>query len=160
MKSESIGAQPGMLWRFMDITNHAYQTVFVADIDERWDWINPLRNTSKICTLKPTDGLISKHPYSPAYNFTTIIGSHVMANPRKFNYDIVDVMKGFINLCKQREESDHPCCFYDHDPITVWNHPIGDHKYGWGRLITHYGFDEFFMKHVMYYNAYPDFEFI
>jgi hypothetical protein len=160
MKSESIGAQPGTLWRFMDMTNHSYHTVFSVDIDENWDWVKPLEgHTSKICTLKPADGLIT-NPYSPAYNFATILAGHYMAKPRKFNYNIVDVMKGFINLCKLREETDHPCCFYDHDPITLWNHPVGDHIYGWGRLTTVYGFDEFFMKHVIYYNAYPDIEFI
>ena len=161
MKSDSVGAQPGMLWRFMDITNHSYQTVFIADIDEGWGWIESLEKSKcKIGTLKPTEVIISKTPYCPAYNFTTIIGSHIMAKPRKFNYNIVDVMKGFINLCKEREDSDYSCCFYDHDPITLWNHPVGDHKYGWGRLTTVYGFDELFMKHVIYYNAYPDIEFI
>jgi hypothetical protein len=161
MKSESIGAQPGMLWRFMDLTNQSYKTVFVADIDESWDWIDSFEgSTAKVATLKPTEVLVSKTPYIPSYNFTTIIGSHVMTKPLKFNYNIVDVLKGFISLCKRREKSRNPCCFYDQDPITLWNHPVGDHRYGWGRLTTVYGFDELFMKHVLYYDAYPDIEFI
>jgi hypothetical protein len=65
-------------------------------------------------------------------------------------------MKGFISLCKEREKSKNPYCFDDNDPITYWNHPIGRHSFGWGRTITKYGFDEFFLKHVIYHNAYPN----
>ena len=161
MKSSSIGAQPGMLWRMMDITNHKYTKVFIADIDETWDWVKDFYPYSnKVCTLKPCDSVICDSPYTPAYNFATIIGSHIMVTPDRFTYDIRDVIKGFISLCKQREKSNRPWCFDDTDPITVWNHPIGSHIYGWGRNVTGYGFDELFLKHVLYHDAYPDFKFI
>jgi hypothetical protein len=163
MKSESIGGQPGMLWRFIDITNKSYQSVFIADIDENWNWIKKLDEKNynyKLCTLKPIDTLICNNPYTPAYNFATIIGSHIMVKPHKFNYNILHVIKGFINICKNRENSNRPCCFDDSDPITLWNQPIGNHKFGWGRIITKYGFDEFFLKHVIYYDVYPDIKFM
>jgi len=161
MKSSSIGAQPGMLWRLMDLTNPKYTKVFIADIDETWDWIkNFYPYSHKVCTQKPCDSVICKTPYIPAYNFATIIGSHIMSAPSKFDYSMVDVMKGFISLCKQRETSNRPWCFDDTDPITVWNHPVGNHIYGWGRIVTSYGFDELFLKHVLYHDAYPDFKFI
>jgi hypothetical protein len=161
MKSSSIGAQPGMLWRLMDLTNPKYTKVFVADIDEPWGWIHRFYpHSHKVCTVKPCDNVICKKPYTPAYNFATIIGSHIMTNPSKFNYRMVDAIKGFISLCKQRETSLLPWCFDDTDPITVWNHPVGNHKYGWGRDITVYGFDELFLKHVLYHDAYPDFKFL
>lgn len=164
MKSESIGAQPGMLWRFMNITNKLYNSVFVVDIDENWGWVKKWQNEYshyKLCTLRPIeDVIISKVPYTPSYNFSIIIGSHVMVNPNKFNFKIVDVMKGFISLCKKREKTDKPNCFQDDDPITFWNQPVHDHKFGWGRIITKYGFDEFFLKHVIYYDAYPDIKFV
>jgi hypothetical protein len=163
MKSNSIGAQPGTLWRFMDITNKSYKKVFICDIDDNWDWIKIWNNKNynyKLCTLKPKDKIISNNPYTPAYNFATIIGSHIMVNPNKFNYNIVDVIKGFITLCKNRENSKNPYCFNDNDKITFWNQPVFDHKLGWGRIITKYGFDEFFLKHVIYYDAYPDLKFI
>ena len=163
MKSESIGAQPGMLWRFINYNNKLYNSVFVADIDENWDWIKSWQNEHtnyKLCTLRPSDVIISKDPYTPSYNFSTIIGSHVMVNPNKFNYEILDVLKGFISLCKKREKTDKPNCFQDDDPITFWNQPVHDHKFGWGRIITKYGFDELFLKHVIYYDAYPDIKFV
>jgi len=163
MKSESIGAQPGTLWRFMDITNKSYKTVFTADIDENWDWIKSFdeKNTEyKLCTLQPGDVVICNNPYIPAYNFSTIMAGHTMTNPLKFNYNITDVMKGFIALCKNRENSNNPFCFHDDDPITLWNQPVGSNKLGWGRIITKYGFDEFFLKHVIYYDAFPDIKFI
>ena len=160
MKSESKECQPGMLWRFMNITNKSYKSVYICDIDEKWNWINLYEKYDhKICTLKPSDGLITKIPYTPAYNFATIIGSHIKINPSKFNYNIVDVIKGFISLCKNRENSRNPYCFDDNDKITLWNQPVNDHHFGWGRITTSYAFDEFFLKHVMYYDAYPDFIF-
>jgi hypothetical protein len=161
MKSSSIGAQPGMLWRLMELTNSKYTKVFVADIDEPWDWVNGFYPYShKVCTVNQKDVLICNSPYTPAYNFATIIGSHIMVTPSKFNYNIVDVIKGFISLCKKRETSNRPWGFDDTDPITLWNHPVRNHIYGWGRIITMYGFDELFLKHVIYFDAYPDFKFI
>ena len=163
MKSSSIGAMPGMLWRFINITNKSYETVYVADIDETWDWVNDWHVKGlehKLSTLRPCDVIISTKPVSPAINFMTIIGSHIRVKPHKFDFNIVDVIKGFIALCKEREKSNNPCCFDDNDPITYWNHPIGDHSLGWGRCIFMYAFDEFFLKHVIYYDAYPDVYFV
>jgi hypothetical protein len=159
MKSSSIGASPGSLWRYINITNKLYDYVFIADIDEPWDWINDWDNSdydNKVCTLKAGDGIISNNPYVPSLNFTTIISSHIKCCPSKFNYNIINVMKGFISLCKKREKSNHPWGFDDDDAITYWNHPVGNHIYGWGRITTMYGFDEFFLKHVIYHDVYPD----
>ena len=147
----------------MNITNKLYKSVFIADIDENWDWIKSWQNENsyyKLCTLRPSDGIISKDPYTPSYNFSTIIGSHVMVNPNKFNFKIVDVMKGFISLCKKRENNNKPNCFQDNDPITFWNQPVDEHKFGWGEITTKYGFDELFLKHVIYYDVYPDIKFV
>ena len=160
MKSESIGASPGTLWRYIDISNKSYKNVYIADIDENWDWIyscniNEEYRNYKLCTLIPWDITISSK--SPAYNFPTIMGGHTMVNPNKFDYNIVDVMKGFISLCKNKEKS-NPYSFDDNDPITFWNHPLFGNS--WGRITTKYGFDEFFLKHVIYYDVYPDMKFI
>jgi hypothetical protein len=69
-------------------------------------------------------------------------------------------MKGFICICKNREKSNNPYCFDDNSSITFWNQPVGEHAFGLGRIITIYGFDEFFLKHVIYYDVYPDIFFI
>lgn len=162
MKSESIGAQPGMLWRFINMSNKLYKAVFITDIDESWDWIykwdNKKDNKYMLYTLKPKDNLINNN-YLKCYNFPTIIGSYIRINPQKFNINIKNVIKGFISLCKKREKSINPYCFNNRDPITHWNHPIDGHKYGWGRLIYKYGFDELFLKHVIYYYVYPSIKF-
>jgi hypothetical protein len=165
MKSASIGATPGTLWRFMDISNRSYKAVYVLDIDDDWRSCPVLqypvrKNEHKICTMTPRDGLICRDPYIPAYNFATILAGEIKANPSKFNYDIVEVMKGFIGLCSKRALSSNPYGFQDDDPITFWNQPVGDHKLGWGKIIPKYGFDELFLKHVIYYDAYPDVNFL
>jgi len=159
MKSTSVGAQPGTLWRFMNITNKSYKTVYIADIDEPWTWIPQWQKyNNKLVTLTPSDILISKE--TTAYNFPTLMGGHTKVNPSLFTFDIVAVMKGFLELVDKRTRSKNPFCFDDEDPITVWNQPIGEHKFGWGRLQTKYGFDEFFLKHVIYYEVYTDLMFI
>ena len=163
MKSESVGAQPGMLWRFINMTNKSYKSVFIADIDESWDWTykwnNKKDNKYMLYTLKPSDTLIDNNRYLKCYNFATIIGSHIKINPQKFNINIENVIKGFAALCKKRENSINPYCFNNNDPITHWNHPISGSKYGWGRSIYKYGFDELFLKHVIYYYVYPSIKF-
>lgn len=163
MKSSSIGAQPGMLWRFMDLTNKSYQQVVVADIDETWNWCKNIQYTNKLVTVKPSDNFIDE--YKTSINFATIIGSHVVCRPSKFNYNIKDIIKGFIKLCYDRTNSSYPYGFSDNDPITYWNQPVGfkkfgSQKYGWGKIPTMYGFDEFFLKHVIYYDCYPDIKFM
>ena len=159
MKSKSPEVQPGTLWRFMDITNKSYNKVFVADIDEHWNWVRvwDVNNNAKLSTCKPSDEFTNIDFNLSAYNFATIIASHIIVQPNKFNYDIVDVMKGFISLCAKREKSINPYCFDDDDPVTLtlWNYPVEGHEFGWGRKTTVYGFDEFFLKHVVYYDAYP-----
>jgi hypothetical protein len=167
MKSSSIGAQPGMLWRFIELTNKSYEQVIVADIDESWDWCKNIRYTNKLGTLNPfkhTDGAyrgdVEINNYRNALNFATILGSHIVSNPSKFNYDIKNVIKGFIKLCYIRISSSNPYGFDDNDPITYWNNPVECHIYGWGKIPTMYGFDEFFLKHVMYYDCYPDIKFM
>ena len=165
MKSSSIGAQPGTLWRFLDMTNKSYDSVYICDIDESWDWVNYWFHNINLdryilCTITPEDNIISKNPYSPCRNFATIIGSHIKINPSAFHFNLIDVMVGFIVLCKKREKSRNPYCFKDNDQVTCWNHPIGDKLHGWGRCITAYGFDELFLKHVIYYYVYPSIKFL
>lgn len=160
MVSESIGAQPGMMWRFMDFTNKDYDSVYCLDIDHEWSFIDrTLNNNNKLCTVKPADGKISNN----WYNFTTIMGGLVKTNPHKFNYNIIDIMKGFIIFSLKRQYiSKKPYLFYDDEKVNVWNKKEENniHSLGWGKLITVYGFDETFLKYVLYYDCYPDILFI
>lgn len=163
MKSSSIGAQPGTLWRFMNITNKNYEEVFIADIDESWNWMKQQKwknSNNKVTSLYPGDVFIDE--YKTSINFATIIGSHIKVIPSKNNFNIVDVMKGFIELCYLRLKSPRPYGFDDDDQITYWNQPVGTEKqkYGWGKIPTVYGFDELFLKHVIYHESYPDFKFL
>jgi hypothetical protein len=159
--------KPGMLWRFKDLKNTDYKVVFVCDIDETWDWVNvwvqrynDIHSDVSLFTLIPTDVNISSVPHDNIYNFPTIIGSHIMGIPSRLTFNITDVMIGFLTLCKERENSKNPYCFKDNHHITSWNHPINEHMMGWGKSTTGYGFDELFMKHVIYYAVYPHIKFI
>lgn len=173
MESDSVGAQPGMMWRFLDITNKSYRAVYVVDIDEDWEHLDMLKAfmkpgmNAKLYSLTPGDSIISRNPFQPAISYSTILGGRIKANPSKFDWDIADVMLGFITVCVERNFSHCPIRFDDSDPITYWNQPVvewegsvmGGSPFGWGRLETVYGFDELFLKHVLYYDAYPDFHF-
>ena len=174
MKSESIGAQPGMLWRFLDITNKSYRSVYVLDIDDAWRdsvWLQKYVSSkfdAQLYTLVPGDRWITTNPFQPAINNATIIGSHIKCNPSKFDWDIREVMLGFISFCRARQFSDNPTKLRDSEPATYWNQPVVDWgagvmsgcPFGWGKLVTVYGFDELFLKHVVYHDAYPDVQFV
>jgi hypothetical protein len=149
MVSKSIGAQPGMMWRFLPL-NSGYSRVFVGEIDEPWDWMDLCTNTT---FSRPHDVLVSNK--APVKTMSMQVR---MIIPKQVDFNIMDVMKGFISLCKKRETM--RSCLFDDEPITVWNHPVGDHVVGWGRICTRYGFDELFVKHVLYHHFYKNLKFI
>ena len=166
MKMSSNDSQPGMLWRFMNISNKKYKEVFVCDIDEPWSWIKDNKwkdSKSRITTLKPSDST-GKNLIGPWSNYATIIGSHIKIIPKKFDFDfdIVKVIKGFITICNNRYKlnNGYRNLFDDNDQVTIWNQPLDNNGLGWGMRIESYGFDEFFLKHVMYHYSFMDITFL
>lgn len=107
-------------------------------------------NDYNLVTVKPGYG-----PSKGGFiNNAIIIGCVIITKPSAILFDIRKVISGFTKLVNDRLSIKRPLTFTDDEPVTWWNHP--DEKNpsqynGFGTNIFGYGFDERFLKHVVYY---------
>lgn len=153
MKNNSIGACPGSMYRFLKLFDKHYDVVVCADIDESWDWIEMYekmsnKNRHVITTPKSADIFIDENEVS--INYPTVNASRIITRPKLLNgdYDMKKLMIGFINYCQIKQNESLYVSDY---PITWYNHPIPNQPHGWGSRYPMFGFDEYFLKHVIVY---------
>jgi hypothetical protein len=153
MKSSSIGAQPGTLWRYLIYGDNTIDMAGIIDIDEPLDNIYKLIN---IFNQYPNHLLIKQYeipviisPNSDHINNAIIRGGGHIIRPKLFNLNIEHIMAAFIRYRMDVSKSSTPNLYGDEDNIC--NNPIGNHIYGWGNHWFMYGFDERFLKHVIFY---------
>ena len=144
MASNSIRANPGAMWRFLVFDDPSVSCAFIRDADLRnFDdspdairWINrsETRGFFRVLAARKWEG--DRPNYSP-----------IMAG--RFGGKNIDwvhmekAMKGFIlHKTFHPDESRHPT-----DLATP------ETPYGWGNRFPDYGFDERFLKHVIYFEA-------
>ena len=162
MNTNSVGAQPGMLWRYMAFNDKTIESLLCADIDE--DFVDIRKNLDVVhnCNkLYPDKVFIRTGPYYKdhdytikkgydAVNVTVVLGSRVGFFPKRSHIDIKDLMIKYICLRMSRKTSKSPHLDYDSDyPPTIFNKPVDD-EFGWGGHWFKYGFDEKFLKVVIY----------
>jgi hypothetical protein len=161
MKVNSIGAGPGMLWRYMALADPSLQIVLATDIDEplgpKVDYIRSFEMDSW-SSLGRLGGFVSDRKYlidpgrSTARNYATVLGSRVMSRPAGCDFDVVAAMRGFMAYRRYRSMTGRPWSYAGHEKPSVYNQPVGGHVHGWGSHWYMYGFDERFLKHVVYYH--------
>ena len=161
MRVNSIGANPGSLWRFLALDDRSLDLVLETDVDEaltpKLDLIRTFEMDSRAAVGR-IGGFVSDRQYriapgeSAAKNYATMIGSCVMSRPQSFDFDIADAMRGFMAYRRHMSESERPWAYSDTDQPSVYNQPIGGHIHGWGSHWYMYCFDERFLKHVLYYH--------
>jgi hypothetical protein len=155
MKSSSIGAQPGTLWRYLVYSDNAIDMAGIIDIDEPFDNIYKLIN---IFNRYPNHLLIKQYetpviisPNSDHINNAIIRGGGHIIRPKLFNLNIEHIMTAFIRYRMDVSKSSTPNLYGDEDKENICNKPIDKHIYGWGNHWFMYGFDERFLKHVIFY---------
>jgi len=160
MKTSSIGAQPGMMWRYLPYSDKSITLISVLDIDSPFDetsrFISAFNNYPNHIMLKsynkPT---LITGPTDPnntdVVTNAVILGGQHMVRPKLLNIDISNVMESFIRYRMDKAESDTPNFYGDNASENVCNKPVGNHKYGFGGHWFVYGFDEGFLRHVMFY---------
>jgi hypothetical protein len=89
------------------------------------------------------------------FQFPLILAGFVITKPSALLFDIKKVISGFTRLVQDRLSIKTPLTFSDNEPTTFWNVgiPIKTQANGWGANIFAYGFDERFLKHVVYYTT-------
>ena len=160
MCSFSIGAQPGMLWRFLPFSDQLINLCVVLDIDD--DGLSEFK-LKAITSFKESkhslfgryvgrggvDGCYHVCRESEAKNYPAVLGSFVMFKPRKAGLSDIDkVMQRFISRMIHRSKelfSEPP------DKLSPYDQVVHSHVYGWGGHWTMYGFDERFLKQVLLY---------
>ena len=155
MKSSSIGAQPGTLWRYLVYSDNSIDMAAIIDIDETLDNIYKLIN---IFDEYPNHLLIKQYETSVQINKdldninNAIIrgGGHII-RPKLFNLNIADIMASFIRYRMDVSKSSTPNLYGELDKENICNKSISKHIYGWGNHWFMYGFDERFLKHVIFY---------
>lgn len=146
MKENSPSENPGAMWRFLALSDKSLDIVGVTDIDEPMTtiYIDRLHTSSKkLCKqsandpqLHVRDGIFfGQYHLFQAGRFAMRPSSVPDLN------DIYDVMCRFIQYAQDGMFT---------DPITIFNVPRPGHPYGWGRNVHAYGFDETFLKCVLY----------
>jgi hypothetical protein len=155
MKSSSIGAQPGTLWRYLVYSDNAIDMAGIIDIDEPLDNIYKLIN---IFNQYPNHLLIKQYetpviisPNSDHINNAIIRGGGHIIRPKLFNLNIANIMAAFIRYRMNVSKSSTPNFYSDIDEENICNKLFDKHIYGWGNHWFMYGFDERFLKHVIFY---------
>jgi hypothetical protein len=161
MATNSIGAQPGMLWRFLAYDDRELDTAFVCDIDDRFEdrrtKILSFHNSPQHCVFgrylsySKDNFNIDKERNVPPLNYATVIGCMNGMRPKKSGISIKKCMIDYILWRINRvNTSAKPWEEFDDHDTSRFSAPIRNHKYGWGGWWTVYGFDERFLKHVIF----------
>ena len=155
MKSSSIGAQPGMLWRHLIYGDNTIDMAGIIDIDEPLDNIYKLINifhqypSHLLIKQYETPVIISSN--SDHINNPIIRGGGHIIRPKLFNLNMEHIMVAFIRYRMDVSKSSTPNLYGDEDKENICNKSIDKHTYGWGNHWFMYGFDERFLKHVIFY---------
>lgn len=162
MKHNSIGAQPGMLWRYLAFDDKNLDLVFVSDVDVTFNgWVvNKLKLFQK--SNKTFGRFLGWHKnnltigndLNNPLNYPVCLGSAIAMRPKQFNHPTITVKRTFINYILYRihriETSNKPWEEKDSCDTSKYNRPVEGHSFGWGGYWTMYGFDEKVFKHTLF----------
>lgn len=151
------------IWRFQAANLEQYEFVAMTDLDEPWDWIFRWQAAvaesgrsqawawGRMLPSRASDFRIATQSPVSALNYATMIASHLIAQPRNMKLDIRDAVARFVSLRHAAATtSHHPWRSAPDEKDTLFNLPIGEHVHGWGNVPAIYGFDESFLKRVVY----------
>lgn len=168
MKNNSIGSQPGMLWRFLSADDKNLEAMISCDIDENFNDFSIWLEDIKICKeLYPDKKMIRLvMPYyklgldfykidkeDDALNVQTVMGGRIAFFPNRSTLEWKDLMIKYMCLRFERLNSKNKHLDYDyylndtpHKKVIKRDH-LG---LGWGGHPYRYGFDEKFLKVVIF----------
>ena len=159
MNNNSIGAQPGMLWRLLSFDDKTLEIAFSTDVDDelcgKFDKLRTFQNHNKtlgryISYSGDTFKIATSEENSPL-NYATVIGCMIAFRPQKSDINVRETITNYILYRMMRAETAvKPWEEYDDVNTERFCTPIGGHIYGWGGHWTMYGFDERIFKHTIF----------
>lgn len=158
MKQNSIGAQPGMLWRFLSFDDKSLDVVYCSDIDINFSeitnkldsFINANKTIGRYLTYCSDNLIIDKNNKESPLNYQVCLGSSIAIRPKLLDINIKKIIISYIIYKNFRYKTVKPSEEFDYANTSKYNRPIGEHIYGWGGYWTMYGFDEKIWKHIIF----------
>ena len=160
MKANSVGAGPGMSWRYLAFDDQSLEVAFVMDIDDAL--ASRKRHIFAFATGRKAFGrymanygdhflIRNSDPVGSPLNYAPALGGIVGFRPGMSGLCMRDVMVEFIAHRQQRVMAGRfPNRETDEDRDTRYNTPVHSHHYGWGGHWFMYGFDERMLKHTLF----------
>lgn len=160
MRCDSVGALPGMVWRFLAFDDRALEVAFVTDIDDtlasRKRFIAAFEKSGRaLGRYMPhanTGLYVARHDERfLSMTYTPVIGSMIGVRPQVSDICVREVVIDYMTWRRHRAERGiFPNRDFDEDRDTYYNEPIGAHCYGWGAHWFMYGFDENVIRHTVF----------
>jgi hypothetical protein len=158
MKYNSIGAQPGTLWRFLTFDDKDYEIVFCSDVDVEFNYHlkNPLhtfmnknKTMGRLLQYK-NNYIIDKNNDNSAMNYEVCLASMIAIRTSKLDVNMKNIIVNYILYRNFRLKTTKPWEEFDDRNTSRFNKPVLIHDYGWGGIWTMYGFDEKLFKHTLF----------
>ena len=168
MKNNSIGSQPGMLWRFLTADDKDLEAMISCDVDENFYdfaiWLEDIQICKKLYPDKKMMRLVM--PYyklgldfykidkeDNALNVQTAMGGRFAFFPNRSNLVWKDLIIKYMCLRFERLEKKNKHLDYDYYTNDSPHKKViakDDFGLGWGGHPYKYGFDEKFLKVVIF----------
>ncbi len=154
MKNNSIGLQPGALWRFTGLSDKTLNNAFCFDIDENFNsyskYINSFIQSQKSLGRTFQNYNRNIKVSNSVYNHPIVSGCIIATKPQNIDLDFKEISIKYIIYRMIRSTTDFPHLEHDSDLTSIYNKPIDKHIYGWGGHWNMYGFDERIWKHILF----------
>jgi hypothetical protein len=155
MTKPSVGHNPGASWRFLAMEDSSLDLGCVFDCDEHMQYVLP---SVDAFVKNPVMGVGRLMPQGIAeiqdhgQRIHTPISAHMVCfRPSVFKLPIRNLLLQFIAYRKSVAITDKPWQYPGVSEETPYTKSYGlPHIFGWGNHWYIYGFDERFLKHVIY----------
>lgn len=159
MKHPSVAQSPGVMWRFLAF-NFKCRAIYIADSDRKFE-VGRVKRLLKILDENPQVALSRPlQSTGPGGQMALILGNDFMVNPLHVDFDAAENMLGYIVLNILSEDR----------PVNFTHENLHGRKYFTPRTASpeydgpnpgervpfkcfpYYGFDESWLKEVIYYH--------
>lgn len=161
MRTDSVGASPGTLWRFLALADRSLELTLVTDIDEsladktegvRAFELDRRSAVGRRGSFDMDSRYLVASDRSIVKNYPVLLASQVLSRPGMVDFDMAAALRGFMAFRRHAAGTARPWAYSDDERLGAYNEAVDAHRFGWGSHWYMYCFDERFLKHVVYYH--------